>query len=65
MKDFKEDVAYQELVDKMSDLKRLTRLENESETRLRAIDTILFDILRWNKNSVETEKYCRNEGYAD
>jgi len=65
MKDFKEDVAYQVLVDKISDLKKLTRLENESETRLRAIDTILFDILQWNKNSVETEKYCREEGYAD
>ncbi len=65
MKDFKEDIAYQELADKLSDLKKLTRLENESETRLRAIDTILFDILHWNKNSIETEKYCRHEGYAD
>ena len=50
---------------KLSDLKALTRLENESTTRLRAIDTILFDVLAWDKMVVETEKYCRAEGYAD
>ncbi|MCP4987120.1 MAG: hypothetical protein GY928_14060 [Colwellia sp.] len=65
MKDFKKDIAYQDLADKLLDLKKLTGLENESGTRLRAIDTIFFDILHWNKNSVETEKYCRHEGYAD
>lgn len=38
---------------------------NEQTTRLRAIDTLLFDVLRWNKSNVETEKYSRSAGYAD
>lgn len=38
---------------------------NEDTTRLRAIDTILFDVLRWDKSDVETEKYVRSEGFAD
>ncbi|MBN2269107.1 MAG: hypothetical protein JXN61_00740 [Sedimentisphaerales bacterium] len=38
---------------------------NEATTRLRAIDTVLFDILGWDKLAVESERYCRIEGYAD
>lgn len=38
---------------------------NESTTRLRAIDTILFDVMRWDKLVVETEKFCRAQGFAD
>ncbi|MBC8874587.1 MAG: hypothetical protein H8E44_34550 [Planctomycetes bacterium] len=38
---------------------------NEDTTRLRAIDTTLFDVLGWDKLIVETEKYCRAVGYAD
>jgi hypothetical protein len=38
---------------------------NEATTRLRAIDTVLFDVLKWDKLAVETEKYCRTEGFAD
>ncbi|WP_337174720.1 hypothetical protein [Paludisphaera sp.] len=38
---------------------------NEDTTRMRAIDTLLFDVLGWDKNKVETEKYCRLQGYAD
>ncbi len=60
-----DDVLYQVLLKRLPELASLTNLENESTTRLRAIDTILFDILSWDKSSVETEKYCRAEGYAD
>ncbi len=38
---------------------------NEATTRLSAIDTILFDILGWDKLRVETEKYSREAGFAD
>lgn len=38
---------------------------NESDTRLRIIDTILFDILGWDKLAVSTELYCREAGFAD
>lgn len=38
---------------------------NEATTRLRAIDTVLFEVLRWDKTLVDTEKYCRDVGYAD
>ena len=38
---------------------------NEDTTRMRFIDTIIFDILGWDKKSVETEPYIETEGYAD
>ncbi len=38
---------------------------NEATTRMRAIDTIVFDVLGWDKLKVETEKYVRAEGYID
>ncbi|MEX2317768.1 MAG: hypothetical protein WD669_11490 [Pirellulales bacterium] len=38
---------------------------NEATTRLRAIDTLLFEVLGWDKVQVETEQYCRLAGYAD
>ena len=38
---------------------------NEDTTRLRLIDSILFDVLRWDKNVVTTESYVRDAGYAD
>lgn len=38
---------------------------NEASTRLRAIDTVLFDVLGWDKLDVEPEKYCRDVGEAD
>jgi hypothetical protein len=58
-------LAYQHMLDKKPQIESLTQTVNESTTRLRAIDTILFDVLFWDKNHVETEKYCRAEGYAD
>lgn len=60
-----EDISFQLLQSKLSNLKDLTKLDNEATTRLRAIDSILFDVLAWDKRVVEAEKYCRAEGYAD
>jgi hypothetical protein len=64
MEPFREDVAYQRLQEQRQFLAEKKDV-NEATTRLRVIDTILFDILYWPKNIVETEKYCRAEGYAD
>ena len=38
---------------------------NEANTRLRIIDTILFDVLKWIKKDVDVEQYCKSIGYAD
>ena len=46
-------------------LETIGTANNEDTTRLRAIDTILFDVLRWDKALTETEKYVRAQGYAD
>ena len=54
--------------DKLQQFEKLicdVRSANEDTTRLRSIDTILFDVLGWNKSFVETEKYCRCTGFAD
>ena len=59
------DVAYSQFIDKKSALARLAPDANEATTRLRAIDTMLFDVLDWLKEDVEPEKYCRAKGYAD
>ncbi|QHI68729.1 hypothetical protein [Tichowtungia aerotolerans] len=65
MTDSRTDVAYSAFTKTMPELKRLSENANEAATRLRAIDTILFDILDWEKEDVEPERYCRAEGYAD
>ena len=65
MNNSKIDVSYQTFKDKADDLISITGLENEDTTRLRAIDTLLFEVLNWDKMTVETEKYCRLAGYAD
>ncbi len=64
MTEFKIDLAFLALQKNQELLSSLTN-ENEDTTRLKAIDTIFFDILNWNKENVVTEKYCREEGYAD
>lgn len=38
---------------------------NEATTRIRAIDTIVFDVLGWDKLRVETEKHARATGFVD
>jgi predicted type IV restriction endonuclease len=38
---------------------------NEDTTRVRLIDAILFDVLKWDRNFVETEPHVKNKGYAD
>jgi len=38
---------------------------NEATTRLRVIDTILFDVLRWDKLEVSAEQHAPEKGFAD
>ena len=38
---------------------------NEATTRLRAIDTLVFEVLGWDRQDVDAETYVRDEGYAD
>jgi hypothetical protein len=38
---------------------------NEADTRLRAINTMLFEVLGWDVLDVNVEKYVRAVGYAD
>ena len=61
---WQQDVAFDKLRENAS-LISSAQSANEDTTRLRAIDTTLFDVLGWDKAEVETEKYCRAEGYAD
>lgn len=51
-------VSWMGSVDSSADL-------NEDTTRMRLIDTILFNHLRWDRNFVDTEPYLQNIGYAD
>src|SRR5271157_5020582 len=59
------DQAYAEFQKKKIEINSQGQNLNEATTRMRTIDTILFDILGWDKGDVDTEKYCRAEGYAD
>lgn len=59
------DIAHSKYVGEIEKFNQQIDSQNESTTRLRIIDTILFDILQWDKDDVETEKYCRASGYAD
>lgn len=59
-----QDVAFDKLK-RQEQLIRGAIGSNEATTRMRAIDTVLFDVLGWDRLRVETEKYCRGEGYAD
>ena len=65
MKTLPVDVAHSQFMGKKPALDKLAPDANEAATRLRAIDTILFEVLDWQKEDVEPEKYCRAEGYAD
>jgi hypothetical protein len=44
---------------------RASEGSNEDTTRMRAIDTVVFEILGWDRTTVETEKFCRGNGFAD
>jgi hypothetical protein len=61
---FEPEFAFEQLLKHESTI-RAAAGTNEATTRLRAIDTVLFDVLGWEKQEVETEKYFRSEGYAD
>jgi len=58
------DFAFEKL-NKHTDVIKGTAGENEATTRMRAIDTIVFDVLGWDKLRVETEKYARATGFVD
>lgn len=62
---FPVDIAYKEFSLTLPTLNQLIADQNEAATRLRVIDTILFEILLWEKQNVDVEKYCRASGYAD
>lgn len=65
MADNRMDIAYSTFTRTLPELERLSADANEAATRLRAIDTLLFEILDWDKEDIEPERYCRAEGYAD
>jgi energy-coupling factor transporter ATP-binding protein EcfA2 len=58
------DDAYRVFKSKLNELSSSVGA-NEAATRLRVIDTILFEVLRWDKNDVDVEKYTRATGYLD
>jgi hypothetical protein len=58
------DDAYKVFREKLKTL-RVTADLNEATTRIRIIDTLIFDVLGWDKLHVETEKYTRGVGYLD
>jgi hypothetical protein len=57
--------AYAEFMTHWDEFSKLRANINEAETRLKVINTVLFDVLDWGKNEVEVEKYCREVGFAD
>ncbi|MBE1427291.1 hypothetical protein H4684_003983 [Desulfomicrobium macestii] len=65
MESFREDVAFLELKKRTFEINSYSDPINEANTRLKIIDVIIFDVLLWKKSSVDVEKYCRAEGYAD
>lgn len=58
------DYAYVQFL-KHRSLMEAAKGTNEATTRLRAIDTMVFDVLGWDHNDVDVETYVRVEGYAD
>jgi hypothetical protein len=64
MPDYTPDAAYEQFLAKEA-LIRAAEGSNEANTRLRAINTMLFDVLGWDEREIDAEKYCRANGYAD
>lgn len=56
--------AYGEFV-KHRKLIEASKETNEATTRLRAIDTMLFAVLGWDRLQVDAETHVRAKGYAD
>ena len=59
------EAAYAEFKSHFEEFAKLAESVNEADTRLRLIDTMLFEILDWSKSDTNTEKYCREVGFAD
>ncbi|HWP67824.1 MAG TPA: hypothetical protein VN437_00895 [Rectinemataceae bacterium] len=64
MLEWGQDLAYDSLRSARSTILAAVG-SNEATTRMRAIDTILFEVLRWERQVVEAEKYSRDIGYSD
>lgn len=58
------DYAYEQFL-KHRDLIEAAKGTNEATTRLRAINTMLFDVLGWEPKAVDAETHVRAEGFAD
>jgi hypothetical protein len=58
------DDAHKEFRAKKADLAAKSDA-NEASIRLHIIDTLLFEILRWDKNVVDPERWVRAVGYSD
>lgn len=54
-----------DLFQKYRSIIEAARCTNEDTTRLRAIDSLLVDVLGWPRDRIESEKYCREVGFAD
>jgi len=63
--EWREDLAFSEFQSQKSVIQAITSSTSEADTRLRAINTLLFEVLKWEKTDVETERYCRAAGFAD
>ena len=61
---YKEDVGLKAFQDSLQQINEQGDTLNEAATRLRIINTILFDVLDWTKLEVDVEKHNR-AGYAD
>jgi predicted type IV restriction endonuclease len=59
------EAGFAEFTARLTRLSELASTSNEAETRLKLIDELLFEVLDWEKDDVEVEKYCRDVGYAD
>ncbi len=57
--------AYAELQQRIQELSALPDDANESNTRFKVIDALVFDVLDWERTDADTEHYCRKIGYAD
>jgi len=64
MAEWTRDYAFDQFLAKL-DVLRGVEGQNEDTTRMRAIDTMLWDVLGWDKLEVETEKCVRAVGFAD
>ncbi|WP_081991290.1 ATP-binding protein [Inquilinus limosus] len=60
------DQAFEKLMSIKSEFfAAISERPNESDTRLKIIDRLLFEVLGWKRDSVFTEPYVASKGYID